>query len=131
MTVLSNTKNSLTGTRAGRIKAIFSLPDKIHGNSSHWSTDPLAYVEWYTKFSPSPPNDHKMYTLSVPPLRQDGTRPGKIIPLSQIRQSCQLIPHYDTYNTVPRHWTSENILDTCKIFWLNNWTSLYAYQTLW
>lgn len=123
----------IIGTRAARLKAIFSLPDKIHGNSTPWSVskDPIAYVEWYTRFSPSAHSDHKMYNLSIPPARQDGTRQGKIIPLSQIRQTCHLIPHYDAYHKVPTHWTADNVLDHSRSFWLNNWCSLYDYQTLW
>lgn len=72
-----------------------------------------------------------MYTLGIPPLRSDGSRQGKIISLSQIRQTCQLIPHYSTHRTVPRDWTSDNVLDLSTNFWLNNWASLYDYQTLW
>lgn len=122
------------GTRAGRLKAIFRLPSTIYGNTVQWpgsSKDTLAYVEWYTRFTPAADKYHKMYSLSIPPMRTDGTRQGAIIPLSQIRQACHLIPHFDHHLTIPRTWTTDTVLDSSTHFWLNNWSSLYAYQTLW
>ena len=74
-----------------------------------------------------------MYSVSKPALRSDGLRHGAIIPLEQIRQSCQLIPAFPDgpRGEVPDDWTSENVLDVAHRFHLNNWAGLYAYQTLW
>ena len=122
------------GTRAAHLKAVFRLPDTIDGNTVNWpgtSSGMLAYVEWYTKFTLSADKYHNMYTLALPPTRTDGTKQGAIISLSQIRQACHLIPHYDKHLVIPRTWTTDNVLDLSGHFWLNNWASLYAYQTLW
>lgn len=122
------------GTRAARLRAIFRFPEKIHGGAEEWTgtRDPLAYVEWYSKFSPVPDKFHKMYSVSRLTARTDGTYPGKIIPLSQIRQCCQLTPHFGTDDdSIPKDWTSDTVLDLASQFWLNNWTSMYAYQTVW
>ena len=122
------------GTRAGRIKVIFRLPIRVYGNTIQWPgqcNETLAYIEWYTKISPVADKHHKFYTLSVPPVRNDGTKLGSIIPLSQIRQACHLVPHFDKHLTLPRTWTSDTVLDLSTHFWLNNWASMYAYQTLW
>ncbi|KAI0729567.1 hypothetical protein C8Q72DRAFT_777655 [Fomitopsis betulina] len=89
--------------RIGHVKVIFKLPDTIyeHGslNEMHapeeWATQgPLAYVEWYANLLDSADPVHMMYEVRKLPLRTDGTPAGEIIPLSMIRQSCQLIPRF-------------------------------------
>ncbi|KAG0695235.1 hypothetical protein DFH29DRAFT_763476, partial [Suillus ampliporus] len=42
----------LQGARIGRLKVIFRLPTKLYGSwtaPSTWPSEPLAYVEWFTK----------------------------------------------------------------------------------
>lgn len=75
------------------------------------------------------------------PLHADGTPAGAIVPLSMIRQSCQLIPHFPkpthaqlkdlTFCSIPTDWTTDTVLDKASRFVLNNWASKYSYQTLW
>lgn len=99
-----------------------------------WPTGPLAYVEWYTKFAPAAADPaHLMYSVRKQPLAANGLPQGKIIPLSQIRQSCQLIPMFPggLHGSVPLEWTSENVLDEAAKLFLNNMAGQYAYQTLW
>ncbi|KAI0713002.1 hypothetical protein C8Q72DRAFT_790339, partial [Fomitopsis betulina] len=134
------------GTHIGRVKVIFKLPDTIyeHGslNEMHapeeWATQgPLAYVEWYANLPASADPVHIMYEVRKLPLRTDGTPAGEIIPLSMIRQSCQLIPRFPkptkerVVATVPTDWTSDSVLNKAQKFLLNNWASKYSYQTLW
>ncbi|KAI0734917.1 hypothetical protein C8Q72DRAFT_915016, partial [Fomitopsis betulina] len=134
------------GTRIGCVKVIFKLPDTIyeHGslNEMHapeeWATQgPLAYVEWYANLPASADPVHMMYEVRKLPLCTDGTPAGEIIPLSMIRQSCQLIPRFPkptkerVVATVPTDWTSDSVLDKAQKFLLNNWASKYSYQTLW
>ncbi|EPS94111.1 hypothetical protein FOMPIDRAFT_1098984, partial [Fomitopsis schrenkii] len=89
------------GTRVGRVKVLFKLPRILPQNQggrpapAWWPTGPLAYVEWYTKFAPAAADPaHLMYSVRKQPLAANGLPQGKIIPLSQIRQSCQLIPTF-------------------------------------
>ena len=97
----------------------------------------LAYVEWYGKLGSTANPVHMMYEVRKLPLRTDGTPAGEIIPLSMIRQSCQLIPRFPkptkerVVATVPTDWTSDSVLDKAQKFLLNNWASKYSYQTLW
>ncbi|KAI0726073.1 hypothetical protein C8Q72DRAFT_784322 [Fomitopsis betulina] len=134
------------GTRIGHVKVIFKLPDTIyeHGslNEMHtpeeWATQgPLAYVKWYANLPASADPVHMMYEVRKLPLRTDGTPAGEIIPLSMIRQSCQLIPRFPkptkecVVATVPTDWTSDSVLDKAQKFLLNNWASKYSYQILW
>ena len=137
---------SSTGVRVGRVKVIFTLPQTIYAHGSlneinapaEWKGQgPLAYVEWYANLPASADPVHMMYEVRKLPLRVDGTPAGEIIPLSIIRQSCQLIPHFprptrgSTISTIPSDWTSDSVLDKAQRFLLNNWATKYAYQTLW
>ena len=118
---------------------MFKLPRRlpqIQGGQAApawWPTGPLAYVEWYTKFTPTADPAHLMYTVKKQPPAANGVLQGKIVPLSQIRQSCQLIPAFPrgVRGTVPMDWTSENVLDKAAKLHLNNMAGTYAYQTLW
>lgn len=64
---------------------------------------PLAYVEWYTKFTPTADLTHLMYMVKKQSPAANGVLQGKIVPLLQIRQSCQLIPVFPSgaRGTVP------------------------------
>ena len=125
------------GTRIGRVKVIFALPLTIDtpGSSTQspsiWPKTPLAYIEWYTRQSPLPDKTHGMYHISKATDSQ-GRIQGTIIPLSNIRQSCMLFPVFKDHkeDLKSEHWNSENILDECKSFYINNWLNHYAYQTL-
>ncbi|EPT04074.1 hypothetical protein FOMPIDRAFT_1114975 [Fomitopsis schrenkii] len=134
------------GTRIGRLKVIFKLPDTIYEQGSlnemhapeEWATQgPLAYVEWYANLPVAADPVHMMYEVRKLPPRADGTPTGEIIPLSMIRQSCQLIPRFPkpkagrTTPSVPTDWASDNVLDKAQKFLLNNWATKYAYQSLW
>ena len=96
---------------------------------SSWSKEPLAYVEWYAPLKSAAEDYHEMYAVKKSPPNADGSFPGKVIPLSSIRQTCQLVPNFG--RTVPMDWTTDNVLDKCDSFLLNCFTSKYAYQTIW
>ncbi|KAJ3717386.1 hypothetical protein C8R42DRAFT_587036 [Lentinula raphanica] len=129
---------SFSGTRIGRVKVIFRLPSQLNLIGSHkgsapswWPSSVLAYIEWY-----SPPSQtlieqssHNMTSVHKLPLI-DGVVPWSIVPLSNIRQSCMLIPRYDKNNSDSSSWTSSNVLDKATHFLVNNWSSLYTYKTL-
>ncbi|KAJ7712192.1 hypothetical protein B0H14DRAFT_3099260 [Mycena olivaceomarginata] len=116
----------LSGTRAGRVKVLFQLPQKFDDNTpvpTNWPTSCLAYVEWYSSFSPRHDDNHTMYSIStVPSLRANGFANASIVHLTDIRQTCQLCD---------RDWTTDTVLDQCTAFYLNNWGSMYAYKSIW
>ncbi|KAJ7790990.1 hypothetical protein B0H14DRAFT_3115481 [Mycena olivaceomarginata] len=63
------------GTRAGRVKVLFQLPQKFDDNTpvpTNWPTSCLAYVEWYSSFSLRHDDNHTMYSVSTVPLRANG-----------------------------------------------------------
>ncbi|KAA1473694.1 hypothetical protein DENSPDRAFT_859985 [Dentipellis sp. KUC8613] len=59
--VLYNNKAESTGvegTRVGRLRVIFKLPQEIANRIPAWTTKPLAYVEWYTPFTRAANEQH-------------------------------------------------------------------------
>ncbi|KAF9038795.1 hypothetical protein BDZ89DRAFT_945691 [Hymenopellis radicata] len=123
----------LQDTRIGRIRVIFRIPASIamHGISvktpNHWPRHALAYVEWYTKpvLSAKAARTHMIPSLSKSSL-------WSIIPLTNVRQSAHLSPDFSKCSE--DQWdipvSQSSVLDTCEHFLLNNWLSLYTYQTI-
>ncbi|KAJ7309310.1 hypothetical protein DFH08DRAFT_719326, partial [Mycena albidolilacea] len=60
----------------------------------------------------------------------NGFSNASIISLTDIRQTCQLFPKFGR-DDVDATWTTDNVLDTCTAFYVNNWASLYSYQSIW
>ena len=117
--------------RIGRLRVIFKFPNQQNNNYIfNLPSTPLAYVEWYSMLAESAHADHLMYQITCLKKRADGTIPGSIVPLSHIHQSCHLIPKFSP-TSEENGWTSMNVLDNASTFYLNNWSSLYSYQTLW
>lgn len=115
-----------------RLKLIFRLPSVVDRDGFpspapwNWPTEPLAYITWYTRFKGSADANTGMYRVE-PAKDAKGQAQGAIIPLSQIRQSCMLTPSKATWD---ESWTTQNILDKCDSFFVNNLQSKYSYQTI-
>lgn len=130
----------ILGTWIGRVKIIFRLPLRLQLIGSIktdapllWPRIPLAYIEWYSTptLSQSDSASHNMSTVKKSPLQSDGSCPWSIIPLTNIRQSCMLIPNLKKVPTSMQPFlTSSNILDTANTFLVNNWSSVYTYKTI-
>ncbi|KAJ3816192.1 hypothetical protein EV361DRAFT_813018, partial [Lentinula raphanica] len=117
--------------RAARLRVIFRLPQVVNvrafqDQASHLPQEHLAYVTWYTRFKPAPDPATGMYRIE-PAIASNGVPQGAIIPLSQVRQSCMLVPSKSTWD---KSWNSENILDECSSFFVNNLQTKYTYQTI-
>ncbi|KAG1885292.1 uncharacterized protein F5891DRAFT_970195, partial [Suillus fuscotomentosus] len=116
------------GYRVAQIRVIFSLSAKakqaVFRNAG--LPDHFAYVEWFTPFSNTPEANHGMYKV----LRAfcDGEKQASIIPVRNIRCSVHLIPQFGP--VAPREWTSSNVLDQCRTFFVNEFTDRDAYVTL-
>lgn len=108
------------------------MPKKLYGSwpvPSVWPSEGLAYIEWFTKLKSAAEDHHEMYLITKPPISAEGHPPGAVIPLSAIRQSCHLFPDFS--HGVPAGQTTDTVLDKCKRFYLNSFSSKYAYQTIW
>jgi hypothetical protein len=99
----------LPGISVARIRVIFRLPDD-YGKYP----DPLAYVDWYKPLKP-PVANIRMHEVSLSSrnLRQNSS----IIPITHILRSCHLLPSFG--KSVDPTWTSDRVLDQCKLFYLN------------
>src|SRR5882757_5061733 len=123
----------LVGMKVGRLRVIFTLPEILrnwYSAPGAWPTGHLAYVEWY-KVSNQPGKHHNMYTVQKPLAIDGHPVEGEIVPLRSIRQTCQLIPLTGCSITWPKSWNTNNVLDESNFFLLNNWSSKYAYKTIW
>ncbi|KAL1707030.1 hypothetical protein EV121DRAFT_200195 [Schizophyllum commune] len=119
------------GNRVGRIRAIFSIPEKALASlfpSGNQCPKHLAYVEWYTPFPSRPERDHLMYKINK--CRTDGGQRmlASIVPLDRIRRSVHLIPKFG--RAAPTEWTSSNVLDRCDTFYVNPFTDKHLYRII-
>lgn len=126
-------------TRVGRVKVIFRLPTELALIGSHktpallsWPKATLAFIEWFTTptLSDSARNSHNMASILKPKRSSsDNSLPWSIIPLSNIRQSCMLVPNYRKAPNISS-LSSSTVLDSSDYFYINNWLSVYTYKTI-
>ncbi|KIJ65793.1 hypothetical protein HYDPIDRAFT_109810 [Hydnomerulius pinastri MD-312] len=118
------------GYRIGQVRAVFSIPQQaqnlIFGHANVSIPQHLAYVEWFTPFAPSPERNHAMYKVQRSIVNRE--RMGSIVPVVNIRRSVHLIPKFGA--VAPREWTSSNVLERCKTFFVNPFTDRHAYRTI-
>ncbi|KIK49782.1 hypothetical protein GYMLUDRAFT_183639 [Collybiopsis luxurians FD-317 M1] len=116
----------------GRLRVIFRLPQVVDRDGfmgpapPEWPREPLAYITWFTRFKSSPDKATGMYRVE-PAADAKGMLLGSIISLSDIRQGCMLTPSKANWDSA---WNTDNILDNCDSFFVNNLQSKYAYQTI-
>lgn len=121
------------GYQIGRVRVIFALPDdvaqqlEIDSNSSNTVPPYLAYVEWFTGLQNGVNPNHRMFSVKQKLSSATGKRIASVIPLSDIRRSVHLLPKFGP--VTPRGWTSENVLDMCKTFYVNCFTDRHLYGT--
>ncbi|KAH9163607.1 hypothetical protein EDB89DRAFT_2116420 [Lactarius sanguifluus] len=128
-----NNNGQLAGVRdrrVGQVRAIFSLPESECARlfpPGQSIPKYLAYVEWFTSFSREPEHNSGLYKISRCFL-PDGTKPASIIPVINIFRSVHLYPKFG--RVVPASWTSSNVLEMCKTFYLNPFTDRHLYRDL-
>ena len=79
-----------------------------------------------SKFT-TPGSDHGMYKISRA-LNRDKERRAGIVPVESFERSCHLIPDFGP--VAPRNWTSSNVLDECKYFFVNPFVDRNTYKLL-
>ncbi|KAH9010418.1 hypothetical protein EDB84DRAFT_1590846 [Lactarius hengduanensis] len=84
------------GHRIGRVRVIFSLPEKSQTLFPMGKAIPnhLVYVEWYTGFTQDADTDSFLFKISPMKDRVGSGRICSIIPVANIRRSVHLIPKF-------------------------------------
>lgn len=110
-----------------QVQVIFSLSAKAKQAVFHNAglPDHFAYVEWFTPFSNTLKANHGLYKVSR--AFRDGEKQASVIPVRNIRCSVHLIPQFGP--VAPHEWTSSNVLDQCRTFFVNEFTDRDAYVT--
>lgn len=122
--------NVTSGYHVGRVRVVFSLPvaaRRLLFRQADGAPTLLAYVEWYTKFRSQPEAHHLLYKIS-PMADERGDAICSIVPVKDIRQSVHLFPKFGP--SAPAEWTSSNVLDLCKTFYVNLFGNKYIYRTM-
>ncbi|THU97914.1 hypothetical protein K435DRAFT_886886 [Dendrothele bispora CBS 962.96] len=105
----------------GRIRLVFTiaepalaiiLPGVPH---ARWPKH-LAYVEWFSSFSHQVDPNHLLHKVSRVEF-SDGGGLASVIDVSDIVRSVPLTPKFG--KVADRSWTSSNVLDRCKVFFVN------------
>ncbi|TBU37509.1 hypothetical protein BD309DRAFT_905077 [Dichomitus squalens] len=105
--------HAVDGLCVARVRAIIRLPDAY---GEHLTKHPVAYVEWFTPLRQRDPSTG-MFKVNV--STRNHRRRTSIIPITQIVRSCHLIPMWGKH--VDTTWTSRNVLDKCKKFYVNSY----------
>lgn len=120
----------MKGLRIGRAKVIFKLPQAYLDARSEATAEVLVFVEWFTVASQDPNPNSKMYRIKKERyINHPFHVNGEVVKLSSIKNSIQLIPAFPK-DEVDQAWTSNNVLDVCNEFYINNWSSIRAYQSI-
>ncbi|KAG1733538.1 hypothetical protein EDB19DRAFT_1830919 [Suillus lakei] len=93
----------------GQVRVIFTLPPKsiplLFPPTIHLPTH-LAYVEWFTLFSPAPDHNSGLYKVSC--SLRGGDTMASIVSIADIERSVHLIPRFGVM--AQREWTSDTIM---------------------
>jgi len=86
----------------------------------------LAYVHWFTPFSAAPDANNGLYKISH--SIRGGQREASVVAVNSIKRSVHLFPSFG--RVAPQEWTSANVLEQCKTFYLNPFSDHHSYITM-
>jgi hypothetical protein len=105
--------------RAAQVHVIFQLPSRLRNFKG--APDHLAYVEWFNPFrAPDPIHGLRPVSRSL----RGGNPVAEVIPLTDIVQSCHLVPAYG--RKAARIWR-QDVMNQCKDFYFNHWFDLRTF----
>ncbi|KAG1893739.1 uncharacterized protein F5891DRAFT_962498 [Suillus fuscotomentosus] len=116
-----------TGIDVARLKVIFRIPDEyVTKMSLPRQIGHLAYVEWFSR-SRNKDSNSGMYPISR--SYRNGVLDASVIEVDSMFRTCQLAPRFG--RRANRAWTSNNVLDRCEHFLINNFIDHHTYQSIW
>ncbi|QRV94941.1 hypothetical protein RhiJN_22959 [Ceratobasidium sp. AG-Ba] len=115
-------RQGLHGLEAGRVRAIFSLPD----HQQSLSSAKLAYIERFRPFSAQPSASTSLYTTQH--AFRDGRRSAVVVPLSELRMTCHLAPRYHLLDPELPVSSSTDLLALHRSFFLNKYASPWLFS---
>ncbi|KAG8710043.1 hypothetical protein FRC08_017694 [Ceratobasidium sp. 394] len=111
--------------RAGRVRAIFSLPPSFHYLYPH----PLVYVELFRPFSISISPHHRMHSLSQ--LREsNGKLRAAVLSVFDLAVACHLAPQIKRLDPELHLRSLPDLLTHSQYFWLNHYYNRYIYRLI-
>ncbi|KAG8696652.1 hypothetical protein FRC09_008338 [Ceratobasidium sp. 395] len=110
--------------RACRIRAIFELPERFQ----HLYSDKLVYAELFNEFR-GPERTTGLYTTTHTYDNQ-ARREARVFPLSQLRMTAHIAPHYGTATTELDLSTESDILHSCRKFLFNKYGSFFSFELM-
>lgn len=120
----------LAGYRIAQARVVFSILEKdIETLFDRGISVPrqLVYIEWFSVFPATTDPDSLLYKVSRSYAR-GGERLAEIIPLANIRRSIHLLPKFGPI--APTAWSSSNVLEQCKTYYVNAFTDPHIYRIL-
>ncbi|KAH7907825.1 hypothetical protein BJ138DRAFT_1013929 [Hygrophoropsis aurantiaca] len=111
----------LQGLRVAQVRVIFRLP-QIYGVQI---VHPLAYIEWFTPFSP-PDTTSGLYSVSRSTRMHQPY--AEIIEVNRLVRGCHLIPKFGRH--INAAWTSANVGDLCHSFFINPYLDIHTFCAL-
>ncbi|KAK7439988.1 hypothetical protein VKT23_017241 [Stygiomarasmius scandens] len=127
---LDTSKAGLTGLRVGQVRCVFEIAEsalRMMFDERDVPRPPkhLCYVEWFSAFRRAE-RHHHLHKISRDIV--NGERQASIVPVDFLRRSVHLIPRFGAH--APKEWTSSNVLEKAKEFYVNSLSDKNAYVTL-
>ncbi|KAG8751037.1 hypothetical protein FRC12_012637 [Ceratobasidium sp. 428] len=111
--------------RAGRVRSIFRLPERLH---SLYDGE-LIYLELFAPFSPDPGPIHSLYSTSFA-RAAPGIRRGIVVPIEDLAFACHLAPQF---RRIPRNVGLDfrsDLLNDTRHFFLNHYYNHFTFQLI-
>ncbi|KAG8723518.1 hypothetical protein FRC09_003009 [Ceratobasidium sp. 395] len=110
--------------RACRVRAIFELPERFHDIYS----GKLVYAELFNEFR-GPERTTELYTTTHT-YDNSARREAQVFPLSRLRMTAHIAPHYGTATKELDLSTESDILHSCKKFLFNKYGSFFSFELM-
>ncbi|KDN39905.1 hypothetical protein RSAG8_08556, partial [Rhizoctonia solani AG-8 WAC10335] len=124
-TVDRNKKHGIERYRAGRVRAIFTLPSHLR----FYYPDPLAYVEVFTPFDASVSPFNKLHSTKID-YDSRGRRRTLVVPVSEIYFACHLVPKFHKLDDGVALHKDTDLLSISRYFWLNHYYNHHFFRLI-